>query len=331
MSFTEIWDELDRESVRTGALQRRIRPEAPVDIHLVLHKPDNARSLRIVLGSGGSDADLPSLPATAGIGLDWSPGPQDGGTVLNVRLRSGSFADLFDRLIDDITAAAIDTPDPSEAGRRVIGRVRRWQSFLRDVPEGLDRQVQQGMFGELEFLETLLVPVVGAPAAVRGWTGGDRANQDFSLGHRAVEVKTTSARQHHVLSIASERQLDMTGLDTLIVVASTLDRRDAAGTTLPELIDTVRRRLASDEAALATFEDKLFDAGYSDSHRHLYRTGYVRRSRRIFAVTGGFPRITPATCPGGIADVRYSIAVDTLGPFEIDEDRAVALLGASRA
>ena len=167
-------------------------------------------------------------------------------------------------------------------------------SSRRAGPGGLTPERQRGLYAELWLLRDHLLDAVGAVAAVQAWTGPARASHDFQFGSCALEVKGTAAKQHQMLRIVSERQLDVTGVETLFLFHLSLDTHRDAGQPLPALVDEVREACTA-RMSRRPFEDRLFEAGYLDAHRHLYENpGYTVRESNFFRVAEGFPRIVEA-------------------------------------
>lgn len=316
MSIENLWKELERQPGDYGTYRRRIHPEAVADLYLVVHKPENQRALLIDVDL--SAADVEDLPRGEGIDLDWLP-RGGGGRMLQLVLVKAAFADLFNALVTDVATAAAEGSDERDVVERVAGRVSRWQKFLREASRGLSEQRQRGLYGELYFMRQFLIDAVGPALAVDSWTGPASAQQDYSLGSMAVEVKTTMAKQHQVLRISSERQLDTTGLDHLAVFHLSVDEREGPGQTLPALVDLIRNSLPL--AIRQAFDDKLLDAGYHESQTSSYVAGYTVREANVFDVAPDFPRLVESDCPVGVGDVSYSLAVSALAPFLIDANR----------
>lgn len=322
MNISQIWGELDAEAATEGRFRRRIHQESVADLYLVVEKPANTRALLIDVDLSG--VELGELPSGRGLDLRRVPATS-GGEALELVLSQPSFADLFDTLVVDVAKAAAAGVDKADVAERVTDQVRRWQRFLRGNNAGLTPERQRGLFGELFFLRAIVLGALPALTAVEGWVGPHGAPQDFAFGTAAVEVKTTIGAQPQLLRIASERQLDTTALKKLALYQLSLDTREGAGQTLPELITDIRKRLR-DPLAADMFGERLFDAGYLDVHAGLYRSGYTVRSAGIFLVGEGFPRLVEADCPEGVGEVAYSISVSSLGPFAVDASVLVPII-----
>jgi hypothetical protein len=251
-------------------------------------------------------------------GLDWLVVPQRNGTALfGVCLKDLRHSDLFDALANDLARRVIAaSAGPSTEIAALLGGVARWQKFLATGIEGLSDEAQRGLWGELYFLRTSILPTHGSAAGVASWQGSQKAHQDFLFSRGAVEIKTTVAKAPHVVRITSERQFDDANLPALYLRHFALAVREGAGETLPEMVASLRKKLQAEPAVAEQFEDALLAAGYVDAHAWRYEErGYSVRETNDFEVRRGFPRIVERNLPSGIGDVRYALSLDACHDF----------------
>lgn len=329
MSLGEIWEELERVTPPSagGRIKRRIKPEANCNLFIAVAKPSNVRMV-LMLVEAGSLRNVQELPAARGVETRIVLPEEDGAdAALELLLADARSADIFTALAVDIADAVAAEADERHAVAALVRRLRRWQRFLEETSsEGLDAERQRGLYAELWLLRNHLVDAVGPAVAVHAWVGPARASHDFQLGACALEVKGTAAKQHQILRIVSERQLDDTGVEGLFLFHLSLDTHLDTGESLPGLVDDLRLVVRESQAA-ASFEDKLFDAGYLDAHRHLYdNPGYIARECNFFRVAEGFPRIVEADLRPGVGDVRYSITVAECKHFIVETDTVIRKL-----
>jgi hypothetical protein len=329
VSLAEIWEELERVTPpgESGQVKRRIKPGAKCDLFLAIAKPSNLRMLVMLVGED-SLVRVEDLPTARGVEARIARPGQDGAVAaLELVLTDPRSADIFTALATDIAESVAAESDELSAVATLVGRLRRWQRFLEESgPEGLTSERQRGLYAELWLLRQHLLEAVGPAAAVQGWTGPTRASHDFQFGACALEVKGSAGKQHQVLRIVSERQLDDTGVEALFLFHLSLDAHRDAGESLPALVDDLRESLRQSPAA-AAFEDRLFAAGYLDAYQHLYENpGYTVRESNFFRVTDGFPRIVEADLLPGVGDVHYSVAVAECKHFLVDSATVVAEL-----
>jgi len=325
MTYDEIWRELESEPGDAGFIQRRIEPGSQRDIFLGVRKATRQRVL--LLEVGASPTQLPVIDSGGAVSLSQVQLSNPDCFAIELALTSATYVDLFTALVADIVGVVASAEDTATAVEQFVGQFERWQAFLKAAGEGLSRQRQRGLTGELIALRDWLADGAGLAGAVAAWTGPANAPQDFSFGPVAVEVKTTAANRHQRLSISSERQLDTTHLDRLFLLHLSVDEQEGVGPTLPFIVAAVRGLLAAEPRTQVIFEEKLFAGGYHDVHAERYTTGYSIREANLFEVTEGFPAITEAQLPACIGDVHYSVAVAACSQWVADRSDLIGALG----
>jgi hypothetical protein len=321
VTLDAIWDELEALTApgAVGRFKRRVHPESSLDLFVGVAKPANQRLL-MMLASEASLGDVARLPSSQGVEARIvRPGEDGREATLELALTDPRFTDIFTALAADIIDSIAALTDEQEAVSQFVDRLRRWQRFLEESGlEGLSPERQRGLFAEL-WLARELLDSVDPSAVTQAWTGPDRASHDFQFGPCAVEVKGTAAKQHQLLRIVSERQLDDTGVESLYLFHLSLDVHRGTGETLPSLVDALRSRLQG-TAAAHILEAKLVQYGYLEHQRRLYEdAGYTPRESNLFHVRDGFPRIIERDLVPGVGDVHYSIAVAECKHFTVDQ------------
>jgi len=242
--------------------------------------------------------------------------PHDRTRHLCLSLAENGMWDVFLHFAADLVTSLEGVLDPSIRIGRVAECLDRWNSFFEErAATGLAEIAQRGLIAELLFIERLLDAGFAASDAVNAWKGCRRSYHDFDISGRVVEVKSTMTKEPRRVWISNERQLDDRGLESLHLFVVTFQPSDG-GKTLPDVVDAVRLRLASDGGARAAFGHCLTCAGYSDSDRQRYLTGYAGKSEEVFAVRTGFPRIIDVS--GGVGDLRYSVVLGACQEFTMD-------------
>jgi hypothetical protein len=322
MSLDGVWEELEEACSpgRSGHLLRRIHPESDIDLFLALAMPGRERILTLRVTAGALEP-LDTLPAAKGLECRIRSAPELAKADLELVLTDNRAVDVFTALADDVASAVAPARDDAAAVRLWTTRLARWQRLLdRASGDGLSPERQRGLYAELWVLRQHLIEALGSDVAVQGWTGPLHASHDFEFARGAVEVKATAGKQHQVLRIASERQLDDVGVDRLFLCHLSLDVRQGPGETLVEAVARTREQLADDPHA-PLFEDRLFEAGYLDAHARRYeQTAYALREQNFFRVESGFPRIVESDLVSGVGDVSYSVAVAECKHWSVADD-----------
>jgi hypothetical protein len=180
----------------------------------------------------------------------------------------------------------------------------------------LDESQVRGLFAELIYLERFAIPFRGARLALDGWVGPLEADQDFRLGDRLVEIKSSSPGAGSVV-ISSADQLDVSTIPLFLVIVLLEGGKPgvAGAVSLNDLVLRTRAALENDNEAATMFEDRLGAAGYVEKPEYSER-GYSFLQIRHFRVSDAFPRIVTSQLPSGITHVRYELNLSSCLPFE---------------
>lgn len=196
-------------------------------------------------------------------------------------------------------------------------RIEKWREFFKNPARNrLSERMVIGLFGELSFIRELKES--GIEIASDLWNGPIKSAQDFQGERVAVEVKTASSNSLEYVHISSEAQLDETDRDALYLVAYRIERNDATGTTLPEMIKQVSLML--DEQQRVRFMANLTYLGYSEEDDALYSKRYSLKERKAYKVEDGFPRMLRADLPQGVMDISYRLALQACDSFAVEFD-----------
>ena len=332
VSAGQIWDELatagDWAEREDGWHLRRIYPDADSDIFVALRHPGSVPALLVEVDAAavGMVGDYPSARGFELYPETVTPGPR-GRTRLCLVLADARYRDVFEVLVNDASDRIARTPGERESVKTFLARLHIWQNFMKKHgAEGLTEEAQIGLFGELSFLADHLIDRLPAHDSVNAWKGPTGGHQDFDIGGRCVEVKSTTVIPPVSVNIASMTQLDETLVELLPLTHTSLVLDERNGESLPELVDRLRTTIHDqDVSALDGFNAKLIEAGYLDLHRELYAdTRYRRRETTFFKVSEGFPRIMAKDLRGGISECSYTVLLTACAPYEVEVSEAIA-------
>jgi len=323
MTIDAQWAELERETRDRADAGWRLRLARPVSGHPLFVGVHGGRRYLLLRSARGAIPPRATWPDCAG--LELLAVELEGYAYFGVALREGRFADVFAALAEDL-ARRIEEGPATEAVDVFAGQLARWRRFLAASTEGLGEEAQRGLWGELHFLLSVLLPTLGGAAAT-GWKGPSAAHQDFQFPGAWIEVKTTLAKQPQAVRITSERQLDDTHAPALFLHVLMLEAVEGGASTLPALVAHVRTALDAWPAAREVIEDALLAAGCLDLHAPRYAaTGYAVRRTDTFRVGPGFPRIVESALPPGVGDASYKLSLAACTGFSVPLPALVAAL-----
>lgn len=302
----DTWDALAKEPRPfDGVYQRRVAAESDFDVFASLLHP--SQLLRVTV-EVSPDVALDALEReTQGFKVSRQYDPVARRSRVMLDLVRVGFRDVFEIMAEDVLTSILSSKSEPDAVGAMRQKLDQWERFMRGAgPDGLSREMQVGLFGELSLLLTLLQAGLPAEVLLRWWHGPACDNQDFQAGAGGVEVKTSTANSPTLVKVSNELQLDDSDCSPLFLVHIWLREVEGSGQTLPGLIDDISHGLSGTERQ--RFSERLFEAGYHEMHRSKYLdAGYIERSRHCYSVEGLFPRIRRDDLRTGVSRVSYHI------------------------
>lgn len=293
---------------------RRVDADHPADF---FWGRDSDGSCALILKvSTDTNVDQPR-PLLNGIKIIEAP-DQEGRSAFVLVLKRNEDRELFRHLCDDIVDTCRGKVGDEAFLASTIRRAWKWHSLLRGgANQRLGPQEQQGLIGELLFLERLITHLT-PKAAIEAWRGPLDEPKDFVFSDRAVEVKARHVSKDAV-KISSEHQLQVIEgqqLSLAVVALSPSVPEAPEGMSLDSLVQRVRGAvIASDPSADEGFDARLMSAGYSTDHDYS-DTWWVPVANSAYAVNEGFPRVEATSLPEGVGLVTYWLRLDLCAPFE---------------
>ncbi len=325
MKIDQIWAELEKdESFSRGLLLRRYSPSVLPDVFVALRVPEKSRCIAASI-SGSLRLNLSKFENLKDIRVELIPDEKKPQTnILLFILLGEQHRDIFSVLCTDLITSISAVTTETRLVTELLNRFEKWKSlFDKAVSSSLTDDEQRGLFGELFFIRKYLQNHRDPFYVINSWVGPERQIRDFQSDSWSVEVKTSYGNNHQKVQISSERQLDTSRLETLLLFHLSLDVRQRAGETLNQIVDSISEALQSDWASLNRFKNKLLEGGYFQQHRTLYdEVGYFVRGEAFYEVRDDFPRIEEKDVRRGIGDITYSIILAQCFDFVIPEDQA---------
>ena len=233
------------------------------------------------------------------------------GRYLDICCSDASGYDVLDLIGGEI---AVGFVAPNIAPARLVELVlAKWRRFWGQLPRPmLTREEQLGLFAELWFLSTWLVPHIGVSEAVISWRGPFGSRHDFEWPGRSIEVKATTSVRGRIHRINGLEQLAPPESGDLMIFSLRLREEGGASNTLPSLVDVCRAQMELEPESLNLFEAALAKTNYSPTYEDEYAKLKLRTIEEgLFRVEQDFPCITPTSfrvgVPSGVERVEYEI------------------------
>lgn len=307
----EVWPRLESSLPAGGNLTARLA--VPEYTDRLLCAIDSLRQRHILIPlraeeDGLHDAESRGLSVDT---KDLTVHGCDPSRYLDIKCEDAAGHTALDLVGNEIAGLlAKESNSPAEIVHRVLAKWRRfWGQLPRQI---LSREEQIGLFAELWFIVTWLIPKVGAAASIRRWRGPFGARHDFEWSGRSIEVKATMSARGPLHRINGIDQLARPDSGDLLFYSLRLREEAGASNTLPSLVAACRDRVKNDGDALADLDAALAQARYSPAHEEEYaklRMHVVEES--LFTVMGRFPRLIrdmfPSGVPDGVERIDYEI------------------------
>lgn len=327
INYKEIWESINNES-RSNPMQPQIARRIPsTGLFNSFLATDFRKGIRLLYIKLDSDQDIriESLPRFRGLDISLTIqtlGKFSNAIFLRLTQSIPNTDNIFELVISDLCDKVIQLQNKNSLYPTLVATLSEWKIFFeRQRSEILTIDAQKGLLGELYFLRNYLFQKYSFADSVFYWTGSDRTNHDFQIMNIAVEVKTTSGKQHKKFSVSSEKQLDSTGLKSLYLSLFSINlHSNMPGRTLPAIIREICKQIQDEPIAAFQFQIKLAKCGYNETLADKYIIGFSISEMKFFEVTEGFPRLLQRNLPDGVGDLKYSVVVAACVPFEVTTD-----------
>ena len=193
----------------------------------------------------------------------------------------------------------------------IDGVLSRYSHLFTKKYKSLSREVEQGLYCELLFLEELLNR--DGDTAIKFWTGPEKNKHDFVLDEKhAVEIKSTNNQEQLIIHISNENQLDNVGLDELKLVTYVIEINNSG-----ETIDKVVSRILSKISSADMYLQFLTDLALVEIDPSVFKGKYnfTVSKKCHFLVDDAFPKITKSNITSKAYDVKYRLNLSDEQPL----------------
>jgi hypothetical protein len=311
-SIKDIWDSQLNAS-KNKVIRERVIQVSGLTCFIGTITFSNAKIFLLELDSN-IDIHQNYLKRFIGVEVQIIPSPNNKKELVIILLVE-ELTDIFIVFIEDIINSLLDINDSENALIIISKRINYWKKLFGKFSTNLlTPQKQRGLFGELYFLNKLLIEK-NNKQVINAWKAPNGTNQDFYINAKTIEVKTTISNSQ-TIKISNEYQLDISGLDKLFIAFYKL-YEFPEGITLLSLINDIRMLLNSEIDLLNIFNVKLINLGVLPELEDEYNEiGYSVRGEKYYDVTSEFPKITALMVNESISKISYGIDLGYCLNFE---------------
>ncbi len=323
MKIDLIWTAMETNSgFQNGLLYKRYAADIPTNLFVGIRGATKQRWI----GIGHAQENFSSLVKydhLKDIKIENRANPSGQPRYLwMISLENPLLKDVFSIVCTDLLTEIAPFTNDNAVLKNILKRLEKWQLlFEKYHGDGLTVEAQQGLYGELHFLRTMLQKGFSPEHCLQSWKGVEAHFHDFHRQQWAVEIKTTTPKNASIIHISSEKQLDDTGLDFLGLCHYILDNQSNTGETLNEIVDSIEPFLKESTPSLViAFKNKLLEVGYFKEQENLYKTTfYTMIMTTYYQINENFPRLIPRMLPFGVENVKYVIHTQSFKNHQVNE------------
>lgn len=222
---------------------------------------------------------------------------------------------VFYAFCNDLVDSITEKFDEAEALLQLKNRYHSWKSMFKNRRK-MSPETNQGLFGELYFMDKYLFPKYTPDNVVDAWAGPNGYSKDFSINDTWYEVKTTLSTSN-VVKISSLGQLSSTTPGNLVVVKvdKMSESFEDGFSNIYDLFKSIMMKVASNETK-EKFIEKLLKYGF-DINENSNTEKYKFNECNIYGVDDGFPRLLESDIKyQEIGKITYELILNTLEKFK---------------
>lgn len=234
-------------------------------------------------------------------------------------LLNTEFKKIFYLFCDDLVITLNGINDESKELIVIKERFFIWKIMFKKVSNSLTSEKEQGLYGELYFLDNYMIDKYGVNEAINSWVGPLGYNKDFSINGTWYEVKATSVNTTSV-KISSLNQLssDMTGYLTLVRIEKMSEEFNKDKCSILYLFNSIINKITDNETK-ELFINKVLEYGFNPKI-DFQRNKYIVDKITFYEVKDGFPRLSEKDIKyQEIDNVTYEIIIKTIEKYKVEE------------
>ena len=313
----ETWKIIQSEIKSPGKYSRNIFIDSKTPIRASIIYENNLKSVDFIFDKTKIKNISTEFKETKGIKVSFENDPEDKNIMIfSIYLKNNSFLDAYGNLLKKIITAIYEIDDPMFSLNIIVNLLNSWKKFFEDEKfEGLSKEEELGLIGELHFIKILLKKF-DFKTILSNWYGPEGGIHDFKFLKFLLEIKTFS-KKNRKIKINNLDQINYKFYQNLYFGCAEIEN-NLKGLSLIELIDELKDYCVDNIEISNLFDQKLNSYGFFEIHKKNYETKYEIVSNNFYKLKNGFPTIHKEDLNEGICDVSFSIDVERIKKFICD-------------
>jgi len=313
----ETWKIIQSEIKSPGKYSRNIFIDSKTPIRASIIYENNLKSVDFIFDKTKIKNISTEFKETKGIKVSFENDPEDKNIMIfSIYLKNNSFLDAYGNLLKKIITAIYEIDDPMFSLNIIVNLLNSWKKFFEDEKfEGLSKEEELGLIGELHFIKILLKKF-DFKTILSNWYGPEGGIHDFKFLKFLLEIKTFS-KKNRKIKINNLDQINYKFYQNLYFGCAEIEN-NLKGLSLIELIDELKDYCVDNIEISNLFDQKLNSYGFFEIHKKNYETKYEIVSNNFYKLKDGFPTIHKEDLNEGICDVSFSIDVERIKKFICD-------------
>ena len=234
-------------------------------------------------------------------------------------LLNTEFKKIFYLFCDDLVNVLNYVNDETKELNIIKERFSIWKIMFKKISNHLSNEKEQGLYGELYFLDNYMIDKYGVDEAINSWAGPLGYNKDFSIDSTWYEIKTTSVNSTSVrISSLNQLSSNINGYLALVRIEKMSEEYNNDKCSILDLFNSIINKISNTETK-ELFINKVIEYGFNPENDFQKNKYYVDKIV-LYEVREGFPRLTEKDIKyQEIDNVTYEIIIKTIEKYMVEE------------